>query len=65
MHLNNAITEVTERAQPLPEALGSIRLLWTGDSSAETLVLYALSQHFHTISVTLPLRSLEKTPIRT
>lgn len=40
MHLSNGITEVMEGAQPLPEAPGSIRLLWIGDSSAETSVLY-------------------------
>lgn len=40
MHLSNGITEVMEGVQPLIEAWGSIRLLWIGDSGAETSVLY-------------------------
>jgi len=40
MHLSNGITEVMEGAQPLPEAPGSIRLLWMAGSGAETSALY-------------------------
>lgn len=69
MHLSNSITEIMEEVQPLIEALGSIRFLWTGGSGAEISALHTFPSTFHMTVVTLlllaSLRSLKKVPIGT